>query len=68
MRSTQFHTELDAMWAHADSTPRVDVPRMNKNLTAVLGQAEHRRKQPPVVNHNKRYRAARKAKLATQAA
>jgi hypothetical protein len=70
MRSTQFRDvtveELEATWAHADNTPRVDVSRMNKNLAAALGQAEQRRRQPPTVNHIARYRAARKAKLATQ--
>ena len=60
MRSTQFHTELDAMWAHADSTPRVDAPRTRST--------QPHDKQPSIVNHAKRYRAARKAKLIAQAA
>ena len=71
MRSTQFAEykrrdhdvtarELEATWRFADTTPRVDAARMR--LTPI---PQHD-KQPTFVNHAKRYRAARKAKLATQ--
>ena len=63
MRSTQFKDitaeELSATWAHADATPRVDAPRMQK-------RAQHD-KQLTQINHAKRYRAERKAKLQAQA-
>jgi hypothetical protein len=62
MRNTQFRDvtaeELEATWAHADNTPRVDAPRTRSTRA--------HDKQPNIVNHSKRYRAARKAKLAAR--
>ena len=66
MRSTQFHDvtarELEETWRFADATPRVDAARMR------LTPTPQHDKQPAFVNHAKRYRAARKAKLQAQAA
>jgi hypothetical protein len=66
MRSTQIHNidvkELEATWICADNTPRVDVPRMKKSIRSISAHD----KQSNIVNNAKRYRAARKTKLAAQ--